>query len=189
MNNTLHEHLQIAHDYWKKLLISTDNVIDATCGNGKDSLFLANLVKKGRLFCYDIQKESIDKTTSFLKENSINLEKVTFFNDSHETFSKIPHLSKIKLIIYNLGYLPGGDKTITTKKKSTLSSIKEALELIIPLGAISISIYSGHKEGAVEKTAIFKLLEALDKKKFIIATHQWETKNNAPCLVWITKIK
>lgn len=182
----LQEHLQLAHDLWKKHLLPSDNVIDATCGNGKDSLYLASLINEGKLFCFDIQKKAIENTTSLLIKNQIDLYKVVFFNTSHENFECVPKNNPIKLIAYNLGYLPGADKSITTKTDSTINSIRSGLELIINGGALSITCYSGHDEGDKEQTQIFNLLNLIDKSKFDISTYLW-TKPKAPSLVWIKK--
>lgn len=186
MSSYLQEHLKLAHDLWKKLLLPTDNVIDATCGNGKDSLFLALTIPEGRLYCFDVQKKAIEKTSFVLKENLIDLEKVTFFNTSHEKFECIPRSIPIKLITYNLGYLPGADRSITTKTESTLKSIKEGLNLIIPGGALSLTCYSGHEEGEKEQSEVFNQLNLIDMSKFHVSIYQW-TKPKAPCLILIKK--
>lgn len=186
MSIYLQEHLQLAHDLWKKLLLPSDNVIDATCGNGRDSLYIASNIKEGRLFCFDIQKKAIEKTSSLLKANHIELENVSFFNTSHENFNEIPKSVPIKLIAYNLGYLPGGDKSITTKTDSTINSIKAGLDLITEGGALSITCYSGHEEGEKEQSEVFNQLNLIDYKKFDVAIYQW-TKPKSPCLLWIKK--
>lgn len=186
MNNYLSDHLKIAHCYFKMLLLPTDNVIDATCGNGKDAFVLAKLLTKGRLFCYDIQKEAILNTASYLTDQGINMEKIILIHGSHESFSQIPADLPIKLVCYNLGYLPGGDKKMTTTRTTSTKSIKEALERIIIGGAISIMSYSGHEEGKFEEKAIFEILNNLDKKKFKIVFHLWP-KKFAPSLIWIEK--
>jgi len=188
MATYLQEHLQLAHDLWKKLLDSSDNAIDATCGNGKDSLFLASTLSTGLMFCYDIQKKAIENTHKLLKEHAVDLNKITFINSSHETFSEIPNCVPIKLITYNLGYLPGSDKSITTMKESTVNSIHKGLNLIVEGGALSITTYSGHLEGEKEQLEIFSLLDHLDKTQFVISVYQWP-KAKAPCLIWIKKTK
>jgi hypothetical protein len=186
MNNYLPEHLQMAHHLWKKLLLPSDNVIDATSGNGKDSLFLASLLSSGKLFCYDIQEKAIESTKLLLETHLINFDKITLVHGSHELFSEVPPSLPIKLITYNLGYLPKGDKSITTKKDSTIRSIKLATKLIIPTGAISITCYSGHEEGKIEEEAVYSFVSSLDKQRFTSSIHIW-SKSKAPSLVWIRK--
>lgn len=185
MDTYLPEHLQIAHCYWKEIIAHFDNIIDATCGNGKDSLFLASLLTSGRLFCYDIQNQAIENTKKLFLEKNLKIDSITMLEKSHENFSEIPPSFPIKLITYNLGYLPGGDKSITTQASSTLKSLNQAINIVIPSGAISITCYS-HKEGEQEKEAIYSFISELDKKKFNVTVHSW-LKKNAPSLVWIVK--
>lgn len=47
---------------------------------------------------------------------------------------------------YNLGWLPGGDKSITTKLEDTLESIEAAKRLVRHGGMISVMLYTGHSE-------------------------------------------
>lgn len=187
MPPTISEHLQIAHSYYEKLLFPSDNVIDATCGNGKDSLFLSTLISEGNLFCYDIQEKAIENTKLLLMENPQKLITVKLIHDSHIHFNEIPANTPIKLITYNLGYLPGGNKEITTMTSATIESIKSGLNLVTANGALSITCYSGHTEGAKEELAIFELLDSLDKTKFNISLLEWPGKD-APSFIWIKKL-
>ena len=135
-----------------------DIVIDATIGNGKDSLFLLNIIKKGILFGFDIQQSAIDNTNNLLKETYQNYK---LFNTSHENMFKIlkEYKSKISLIVFNLGFLPKGDKNITTNYKSTIKAIKNGLYLLNNKGHIVITIYPGHEEGKKESIEIEKFLK------------------------------
>ena len=177
-------HIKIAHDHWKKLLLPDDNVIDATCGNGKDTLFLTKCVHQGKIFCFDIQKRAIDNTINFLKKEKSNLDQIFFINSSHEDFSQVGN-NPIKLIVYNLGYLPGGDKTLTTKTKTTLKSIKNALDLVCIGGAVSITCYPGHYEGLKEEKAVIHLLKEI--KNHQIFYHKNMENETAPSFFWIKK--
>jgi len=187
--NNLYNHIATSHEHWKDILLPSDSAIDATCGNGHDTLFLAKLLPLGKLFCFDIQKKAIINTFSILKEKlgEKNLKNVFFINDSHIDFSAISKSSPIKLIVYNLGYLPGGDKTITTKTSSSLVSIENALKTIIKGGAISITCYPGHFEGLKESEAITNMLSSLDPKDFNIISYRHPNKKTAPHLFFIKK--
>jgi methylase of polypeptide subunit release factors len=151
-------HLLLAQKYWKNLLKPIDNVIDATCGNGLDSLFLKKLIYKGKLFCLDIQKKALENTHFLLKKENVDFKNIFLIKKSHEDFSYIPK-TPVKLIVYNLGYLPKSDKTITTKTKTTLKSIKNTLNLIEKDGGISITCYPGHLEGFL--TAVINLYKSV----------------------------
>lgn len=133
-----------------------DITIDATCGNGYDTLMLAKLSKK--VFSFDIQKEAINNTNDLLTKNK--LENVTLINDSHDNIDK--HLNKyskkISLILFNLGYLPGGNKSIMTNHKTTISAIKKGLNMLNNKGIILVTCYP-HEEGKKESKSIINFLE------------------------------
>ncbi len=173
-------HLDLAHHFWKRLLKPGDAAIDATCGNGHDSLLLAELIQGGELHCIDIQRQAIETTRQKLK---IFIGSVYFHHGSHAV---LPEVSP-KIIVYNLGYLPGGDKNKTTQTESTLSSLKQAARILAPGGLISITCYPGHEEGAREKEALLPILSAFSKKEFAITTFRWENRKKSPSLVFIQK--
>lgn len=165
----------------EKNIKNKDIVIDATCGNGNDTLMLARQAKE--VIAFDIQEVAIKKTKELLISN--NIKNVTLINDSNEYFNKYldKYKSKISLIIYNLGYLPGGNKTITTTHNSTLKSIKEGLKILNNKGIILIVFYP-HEEGKKEKETVLKYFN----QNNIRYTIYKNTDNiNAPFLVEIKK--
>ena len=135
-----------------------DLVIDATIGNGHDSLFISQYLKEGYLYGFDIQKEAVENTQKLLNQN--NFSNYTLFLENHKNIEKtLNHLkNKISFIIYNLGYLPGGDKTITTKYKDTIQSLEGSINLLNKKGIILVTVYPGHKEGKKEEEQIIKFL-------------------------------
>ncbi len=172
-------HLDLAHQIWAKAAEAGDWAIDSTCGNGHDTLFLAQHYEG--IIGLDIQEKALENTRNLVNGN----ERVHLFCQSHETF---PDLAKpIKLIVYNLGYLPGGDKTLTTQVQSTLTSISNALNLIVPGGLVSITCYPGHPEGQREEEAILVLCEGLSPAKWGVSFHSWRNRSKAPSLVLIQK--
>lgn len=136
-----------------KTLRKKDIVIDATIGNGFDSLKLLNIVKEGFLFGFDIQKDAINNTNKLLKKN--NIKNYKLFLKSHEFIYEtlINYKSKISIVIFNLGYLPNSNKKILTNKKSTIKAIDDSLKLLNNKGIILIVCYP-HKEGKEESDAI-----------------------------------
>jgi tRNA1(Val) A37 N6-methylase TrmN6 len=180
----------LAHRYWEDLLDPSDTAIDATCGNGKDTLKLAQLLPKGHVIALDIQQKAIEKSSLFLKNHlpSEALERISLFHQSHTDFPPIVYTYKIKLIIYNLGYLPGGgDKKITTQQVTTLESIKKSFNLLTPGGALSIICYPGHPEGAREEESLLEEARALDPLLWTVCYHQWLNHYHAPSLLLIKK--
>ena len=161
-----------------------DFVVDATCGNGYDSLFIIDKIKQGHLFCYDIQKEAINSTDKLLKDNNYN--NYTLFNKSHENIDKDleKYKGKISLIVFNLGYLPGSDKSIKTNYKSTINAINKSLNLLNNKGHIVITIYPGHKEGKEES---IKIKEYLNNEKIVYEEYHNTDNIDAPYTINITK--
>ncbi len=112
----------LTHNLLEKKLTKGDFVIDATVGNGQDTLFLAKKVgRQGGIFGFDVQQQAISSTQLLLKQNQF--ENFCLFHANHSDMDiYIPQQQhgKIKLIMFNLGYLPGSDKTIITQTNTTL---------------------------------------------------------------------
>lgn len=127
----LHSHLELARFYWKMVLQPGDWVIDATCGNGKDLLQLGLLPLAG-IIGLDKQEIAIEKASALLKEHLSNeqYKKMHLFCTSHICFPEIAYKHPIRLVVYNLGYLPGSDKKITTMTEDTVKSVESALALL-----------------------------------------------------------
>ena len=186
----LRTHLTVAHYYWKLLVKPGDTVIDATCGNGHDTLYLAQLAlteNSGEVFGFDIQAEAIEKTRLHLQTNLSEplCNRITLFHQSHRHFPKEILPKSVKLIVYNLGYLPGGDKAITTLTESSLESIKHAQELLCDDGMISVTCYPGHPEGKIEEEAIFKYASSLNPRAWTCVQHHWVNRQQSPRLLII----
>lgn len=165
----------------KRLIKPGDITIDATCGNGNDTLMLCNLSKK--VFAFDVQLKAINNTKILLDQN--NIKNYELINDSNEyIYDKLnKYKNKISLIIYNLGYLPGGNKKIMTNHKSTIISIKNGLKLLNNKGIILVTCYP-HKEGKIESKELINYLNQ-NSIKYVIYKN---TDNiNAPFLIEIYK--
>lgn len=160
--------------------ISERNVaIDATLGNGHDTDYLSSNFKK--VYAFDIQSIAVD---NYKEKNKSNVMAIC---DSHENFKSYIN-EGIDCIIYNLGYLPGDNKNITTEKHSTLKSISEGLDLLNSNGLMFIAMYSGHEEGKKEKEAVLEYCTNLPKNKFGVLFQQFINRhNNPPSLLVIEK--
>lgn len=170
-------HLDQAYLYWQTLLKPDDHAIDATCGNGKDALRLVKLVPQGHVYALDIQEIALQKARALIPDSNIS-----FLLQSH---AELP-TGRFKLVVYNLGYLPGGNKDLTTMTTTTLESLEKAAQLIVIGGALSITCYPGHPEGAREELAIQRWVESLDPQKWLITRHAWREKS--PTLFFIVKL-
>jgi tRNA1(Val) A37 N6-methylase TrmN6 len=165
--------LKLAHQHIQNNLRSGDVAIDATVGNGHDTLFLAEQVgKNGRVYGFDIQQAAIVATTEKL-QHSHCLERVTLIQASHaELAAHIPvhHHGNINACVFNLGYLPKGDKRIITQTCSTLSALNAVCQLLAPRGMITILAYPGHAGGDEETVCVQQWSEQLDAQHFSVDT-------------------
>src|SRR5690606_16904706 len=134
--------------------------IDATAGNGYDTLFLAQLLGSGsEVTAFDIQQQALDNTALRLQTcaSPDTLATVRLIRASHaDMLTHLPTdwLGSVGVITFNLGYLPGGDKDIVTLESSTLPALEASLQLLAPSGLISVMCYRGHEEGAAETQAL-----------------------------------
>lgn len=162
-------------------ITKNDYVVDMTVGNGNDTLFLANISKK--VFGFDIQDVAIENTKKLLREN--NVYNYELFNISHEKINDVlkEYEKNIKLILFNLGYLPCGDKSITTNHKTTLNAVKNSFSLLSSNGLILIVFYP-HPEGKLEAQVV---LEYLNKNKLEYKIYKNTPNMDAPYLVVINK--
>ena len=162
-------------------------VLDCTVGNGNDTALLAELVGlTGKVYGFDIQEIAIENTQKKLEELDL-FHRVVLIKDSHEYISQYID-EGLDLAIYNLGYLPKGDKGIKTNGKSTLKSIIEVLKLINKNGIILITVYTGHEGGEEEKNAVENFLSSLDQKIYNVLKFDFINQvNNPPILYTIEK--
>ncbi len=143
----------LAHQSLIQHLRPGDIAIDATLGNGHDALFLAQIIgEHGQLYGFDIQPAAIEKTTERLKHHSVTAA-FKGFQQCHSTMTECIPLEQhgqIAAIMFNLGYLPRGDKHIITQTETTLSALKQAITLLAKNGILSILSYPGHPGGNEE---------------------------------------
>ena len=139
-----------------------DIVVDATIGNGYDTLFLCKKATQGMVFGFDIQDDAIVNTSKVL----VDYNNFKLYKKSHEyiydTLSN--YEGKISLILFNLGYLPGGNKDITTKFESTIKALEGSIKLLNNKGAVLVVIYPGHDAGKKEEAKILDWLKEKDIK-------------------------
>ena len=176
--------LDIAHTLINASIHKDDVVIDMTMGNGYDTLFLANL--SNHVYSFDIQKQALINTKSLLKKHGIT--HVHLVHDSHEHV--LSYVDQFKYVVYNLGYLPHGDKTITTRKESTIESLKIVMKHLEVSGIIWMVIYPGHPLGYEESIAIEKYLETITPENYkVVKTYLPYQNNFPPYLITIHKQK
>ncbi len=181
-------HLDLAHQYMHRFLKEDDWAIDATCGNGHDTLELTHILcNEGGVIGIDIQDDAIAKTRTLLQSHfpKEDLRNVHLYCQSHADFPKLCFQKPIRLVVYNLGYLPGGNKCLTTMTESTLESVRQALKFIMPGGAVLITCYPGHAEGAKEEIALQEELSRLSPLQYNVCAHTFINRTSSPSLFLI----
>ncbi|KAK4797296.1 hypothetical protein SAY86_029622 [Trapa natans] len=184
----------VAHAVWKHVVRRGDTVVDATCGNGYDTLALLRLVAdssgKGRVFGMDIQEEALESTDRLLSQSLAPNEKelVKLFPMCHSKMEEIiPKDTSVRLVAFNLGYLPGGDKEKTTMTETTLLALEAAVRIIQPGGLISVVVYVGHPRGSEEFEAIQAFISGLPTEAWICSKLQMLNRPLAPIPVFMFK--
>ena len=164
-----------------------DTVVDATCGTGQDTVALAHAVgPEGRVFAFDIQKKALILTEARLRAHGIG--NVSLMMKSFVSMSSHIPENSASAVMFNLGYLPGGDHSITTASDATLEGLEAALRTIRPGGIVTIVLYDGHDEGAEEKKNVLAWAEKLNPKKYHAAfVSLINQANHPPEILWITR--
>lgn len=163
--------LKLAHQHIQKVLQAGDTAIDATVGNGHDTLFLAEQVGlTGCVYGFDIQATAINASREKLQHAQL-VDCVTLIQTSHaDMATHIPASKhgKIRACMFNLGYLPKGDKSIITQTDSTLSALSVASDLLTSPGIMTVLAYPGHAGGDEEAASVETWLAQLNHKRFAV---------------------
>ncbi|MFT8319799.1 MAG: class I SAM-dependent methyltransferase [Bacillus sp. (in: firmicutes)] len=183
--------LPFARSLLKKSVTTGDIAVDATMGNGHDTLFLAKLVgETGKVFSFDIQQEALIATENKLTEHKLNDVAVLSLNGHEQIKAIIPesYYGKITAAIFNLGYLPGGDKNIVTTAQTTILAIEQLLDIMAVEGIIVLVIYHGHPEGQLERDEILSYVETIDQQSAHVLQYRFMNQvNNPPFIIAIEK--
>lgn len=182
--------LNYAHHLLEESINEGEIVIDATCGNGNDTLFLSKIVgNEGHVLAFDIQEQAIQNTKQLISDNGFD--NVSVINDSHAHLEKyLPEKMNgtIGGAIFNLGYLPKSDKTIITEGHSTIAAIDTILTNLKKDGLIVIVVYHGHEGGKDEKELVLKHVINLEQREYSVLKYGFiNQKNNPPFIVAIQK--
>jgi predicted methyltransferase len=176
--------VQQAHRVIAEVLHSGDIAIDATVGNGHDTLFLANCVgATGKVYGFDIQQQALDSAYHRL-EQAGQTAQVSLYHAGHEVMAVLlPEsvVGQVKAVMFNLGYLPGGDKQRTTTTSTTLAALQTALSMLAPGGVISLLAYTGHPGGREEAELVKAWAASLPTDHFSVSIEVLlSERGNAP---------
>ena len=161
--------------------------IDATMGNGRDTELLCRLAgTEGRVLAFDIQEQALAHTQKRLREAGVP-ENYRLILDSHSHMAQYADAGSADCIVFNLGYLPGGDHRLATKPDSTLAALEQSLRLLKKGGMISLCIYSGGDTGFEERDAVLDWLKELDARQYLVLLSSYYNRPNhppVPVMVW-----
>lgn len=179
--------LSIAHDWVRSAVRPGGRVADATAGNGRDTLFLAELVgEEGMVYAFDIQPGAVDATRR-AAETAELLDRVALHACSH---ARLPEFVPrgLEAVMFNLGYLPGGDRNITTTIEETLPALDAAFELLGPGGIMTVMCYPGHDGGRDECAAVELVWSKLPiSKGLVVILRSLNGAADAPFLMGVQK--
>ena len=175
-------------DLQKQLILTHlgegDIAVDFTMGNGHDTAFLSKAVgETGHVYAFDIQAQALESTARNLAEQGCP-QNYTLIHDSHhkvKEYVKTP----FRVGMFNLGWLPGGDKSITTMRETTLPAIRDAIELLDRDGILNIAIYPGHKEGDEEGKLVCEYLSSLSRFKVCVTRVQIINSPTSPYFLMV----
>ncbi|KAG2499089.1 hypothetical protein HYH03_003272 [Edaphochlamys debaryana] len=171
---------------WTQFLRPGDTVVDATCGNGHDTLFLAQAVgPSGHVIAFDIQEAAISATRQRLEASLPpgRLPRLELHAACHSRLQELAGSGVARLVVFNLGYLPGADKSLITSTATTSAALEAALEVVEPGGLISILCYVGHPGGMEEYNAVRQICAELKPAYWATSETRLLNRPTAPVLV------
>jgi predicted methyltransferase len=172
-----------------------DTAVDLTAGRGRDTLALAQAAApSGRVLAFDLQSVALDQTERLLQQHGFRAQRL----DSSTSVPKGPghflvnachsellHFvsSPVRVIMANLGYLPGGDHALTTRSATTLAALAQAVPLLQPGGRLVITVYPGHPGGNEEAVAVGQFCASLPRADWEVLELRVSNSSGAPRLV------
>lgn len=174
--------IPFSHKKISEFITKNDIALDMTMGNGNDTLFLSSLAK--HVYAFDIQEMAVKNTTTLLNNNKVS--NVTLIHDTHANF--MSYIKRpIKCAVFNLGYLPGGDKKVTTNHVEVVKTIDDLLLQLDSDGIIVITVYPGFKQGEIESEYVLKYAKSLSSRDYNVLRYDFINKNKSPYNIFIEK--
>ena len=172
--------LQLAKDRLAESANPQGTYVDFTMGRGRDTLFLSRLAPLGRVYAFDIQQAALDQTAELLLQNGVN--NATLILDSHHRFADYV-LGEIDGGLFNLGFLPGSDRSVTTQRGSTVTAVRLAMRALKHGGALGVAVYPGHEEGRIEGEMLQNYFASVDKKEFDVFIYRLLNVPDSPYMM------
>lgn len=174
--------LTLSHRFLDEQVHSGDLCIDATAGRGRDTAFLCRLVgETGRVLAFDIQEEAVKSTRALLEEEKLS-HIGTVIHDSHSNMAAYVNPGTVRAIVFNFGWLPGGDHNIFTHAQTSIQAIEQGLSLLRDDGVMSLCIYYGKETGFAERDALLSYLASIDGKTATVFAGSFLNRRNCPAI-------
>ncbi len=172
--------VHLAHEFLEKYVGEGDICIDCTAGRGNDTVFLCGLVgDSGKVTAMDIQPEAVESTKALVARSGYD-DRCTVVNDSHANVDRYAEEGTVAAVIFNFGWLPGGDHNKHTQTDSSLAAIEKCLSLLRRGGVMSLSIYYGKETGFEEKDAILEYISSLPVREYTVIVSYFVNRPNCP---------
>ena len=169
---------EVAHQMLAGRIEPGDQVLDATAGNGYDTLFLAEKVgETGKVYACDIQEEAIQHTRKRLQAHDME-QRVDLHLMSHADLPE--DWGPLAAAVFNLGYLPGSDETVITRAETTLMAVKKILTMLSKGGLLLLVVYVGHDGGKKEAEELESYIQDLPFKEYMVLKYQYINPANDP---------
>ena len=182
---------QLCREFIRRQVKRGDLCIDGTAGNGYDTLLLSRLAgEDGLVLAFDVQEKALDATARRLKEaGQAGRSPVRLICDGHERMAEYAATETVSCIVFNFGYLPGGDHSVATRPETSAAAVQAALSLLKKGGLLSLCIYSGGDTGYEERDALLTFLKNLDSRKYlVIRCEYYNRRKDPPMPVLIVKV-
>jgi len=175
--------LEFAHILAGRALNEGEPTVDATVGNGYDTAFLARTVgPSGQVVGFDVQEEALVETRRRLREE-VPSASVRLVHGGHQTlFHELGETQRgrVGAVMFNLGYLPGGDHSVITKPETTRQALAAGAEVLRPGGIITVVAYTGHEGGEAEARVVESWASALPQEQFRVLSYRFSNRSNDP---------
>jgi len=171
--------LAISHEIIKRVVRPGDTAVDATMGNGNDTLLLAELTGgNGTVYSFDIQEAALESTRKKLTDSGA-VGNIKLILDGHQNMDRyVP--AGVRAVMFNLGYLPKGDHSIGTRGETTIEALEKSMELLMPGGIIMLVIYYGGDSGFDERDTVLEYIKTIDCRRFTVLVSEFVNQINCP---------
>ena len=160
--------LGLSHQFMAAHIREGAFCIDATAGKGRDTLFLCRLVgESGRVLALDIQPDAVAQTTALLTVEGV-IHRAEVVQTCHSRMGDYAAPASVDGIMFNFGWLPGGDHNTFSHADTSVAAVKAALDLLKVGGVMTLCLYYGRQNGTAERDALLAFLPTIDNRRYTV---------------------